>query len=280
MPTKSSGKLITWLVTRPLIFAIVSFVLMTAGAAIAGLATRAGLTFDLGPVLVVIGFLIATAILVRMLPNDTMHQRKFIGIYNAQTLITSIGFLVPTIALLTNYNYWIGRIMRMYMMWPNLFITLTIIAAIFYLYLGGIMIAGLYAKYRRARTMGIPMWRILATAPFGFCMLWMAGYMIPDTRATEPVGAKWYARITNWIAATPTRTAAFAIIMATVANLFVDLTVAALPLIAAIIFAIWAHRVGDANMRKNIAGAYTTTAITINVALVIVACIMLAKPLM
>ena len=100
MPKQQNNGLLSWLVTRPIMFAIIAFVAMTAATLIAGqLARSAG---PLASILVVVAFLGAAAWLVRKLPGENINRRGFIEINNAQMFITSVAFIISTLVIIYN----------------------------------------------------------------------------------------------------------------------------------------------------------------------------------
>ncbi len=270
MPKQQNNGLLSWLVTRPIMFAIIAFVAMTAATLIAGqLARSAG---PLASILVVVAFLGAAAWLVRKLPGENINRRGFIEINNAQMFITSVAFIISTLVIIYNAQTLMMRSLLLESQSTPAFIALIVALivalAMFYLYLCGIFVANLYAKYRRIRAMGVGMWKTLATAPFGFAMLWIPGYLMPDA-SEKDTGRKsdrgWYGRLTDWIMSRNYRTAGVLVLLITMSGFTFGYPALLLTLGLGLIFAIWTSVVGTDRMRKNIGGAYATTAIVINV---------------
>jgi hypothetical protein len=48
------------------------------------------------------------------------------------------------------------------------------------LYLIGVALSGIYAKYKRATTLGIKPWKVILSMPFAFLLMWTPGYLIKD----------------------------------------------------------------------------------------------------
>ena len=266
-------KLISWLITRPALFAITSALFMFIVAF--GYSTITGTLLGMqNPpqtpviILMILAFLTAAAMLIHGLPPQNLDRRSFVAINNAQTLIASIAFITSTLVIIANAQNIMLRMLWMETHSTTSFVALMISVSLFYLYLSGLYISGLYAKYRRIRAMGVPMWRIICTAPFGFAMLWIPGYMLPTASVKNPaleLQTKWYARLTDWVIARPTNTAASFVVLMLLSSFFFGFNVIMLTLGIAIAFAIWVMTTGVQKFRENIAGAYTWTAIVLNI---------------
>lgn len=270
MPKTQNNGLLSWMVTRPIMFAIIAFIAMTAASAIGGLigGRMAGI---LANILGIIAFLGATTWLVRKLPAGNLDRRSFISINNAQTFITSIAFIVSTFIIFYNSQTIMLRLLLLESHSKSSFIAIIVAMAIFYLYLCGIFIGNLYAKYRRIRAMGVGMWKTLATAPFGFSMLWIPGYLMeePTPKTDTANNSGWYNRLTNWIMARPTHAAATLVLLIIMAGFTFGFNAILLTLGLGAIFALWCAIVGTDKMRKSLGGIYSTTAIIINVLMII-----------
>lgn len=267
MPQQKNNRLLSWLVMRPIMFAIIAFVMMSLAAIIASLA-GGRIAGPLANILAIVAFLGATGWLVRRLPGENLNQRDFIKINNAQMFITSIVFIISTLAIVYNAQAIMMRLLWLESHSTPSFIALIITLAMFYLYLCGIFIANLYAKYRRIRALGVGMWKILATAPFGFAMLWIPGYLMADASAKAGDNKNeqgWYNRLTSWIMARNYRMASVLVLLIILSGFTFGYPALLLTLGLGAIFAAWTSAVGTDRMRKNIGGAYATTAIVINI---------------
>lgn len=270
MPKTQKHELLPWLVSRPIMFAIIAFIAMTAAPLIGGL-IGGNIGGTLANIFAIIAFFGATTWLVRKLPAGALDRRGFIFITNAQTFITSIAFIVSTLIIFFNAKNIMLRMLWLEAHSKLSFIIVMIALAIFYLYLCGIFIGNLYAKYRRVRTMGVGMWKTLATAPFGFCMLWIPGYLMDDTKSNQDTTnhSGWYNHITDWIISKSTRTVATLVLMIIMAGFTFGFNAILLTLGLGAIFAIWCAIVGTDKMRKDLPGIYSTIAIVINIAMIV-----------
>lgn len=272
MPEKKQNKMSIWLLSRPAIFAVVAFLTMTlavivSGAILPGVANNP-LTF----ILITAAFAASAFVMVRMLPGDNLDRRSFVALNNAQMAVTSATFISSTLLIVANARSLMMRLLWMESHSGPTFMIIMIAMALFYLYLCGIYIGNLYAKYRRIRAMGVPMWKTLATAPFGFCMLWIPGYLMDEKSPRSPaltLRSKWYSRLTDWVVATPARAAGTLVALILFSGFFFGFSAILLTLTMAIIFATWAAFAGAEKMRKNIGGKYATTAIIINILVII-----------
>lgn len=267
MAEKKNNRLVSWLLTRPALFAVIAFVLMTAASALAGL-LGAPTASTRGVIIVLSAFLGATGWLLRKFPLENLDRRSFVAISNAQTLITSVAFIASTFIIAYNAQPIMMQLLWLESYSPATFLAIIILLALFYLYLCGIFIGNLYAKYRRIRAMGVSMWKTLATAPFGFCMLWIPGYLMDDApgRANVmDVRPTWYARFTNWVISRPWHAALVLVVMIIISGFTFGFNAILLTFGLGLVFAIWSAVTGSQYMRKNIGGIYATTAIIINV---------------
>lgn len=272
MQNKNTNSLVSWMLTRPALFAVIAFAAMTIGSMVGGLITG-GQSVTITTAITIITFLGAAAWLVRTLPGANLTRRNFVAINNAQTLVTSVIVIASMLYIMANAQTLMARLLWMETNSSARFLGLLIGLALFYLYLSGIYIANMYAKYRRIRAMGVSMWKTLATAPFGFSMLWIPGYLMDDpktTSAKKDAPRGWYWRLTDWIIAHGTRTAAALVILLVLTGLTFGYFAMLVPMTMAIIFAAWSAIIGTDKMRKNLGGIYSTVAIIINVIMIVV----------
>jgi len=249
-------------------FALIAFVTMTIASVVAGLIGGTSAT-TIGYTLTAAVFLGAAGWLVRTMPAGNLNRRQFVAINNAQTIITSVAFIASTLIIAYNAQKLMLRLLWMESNSSASFMIVIVLLALFYLYLSGVFIGNLYAKYRRVRTMGVGVWKTLATAPFGFCMLWIPGYLMDDDKKDSvPVGG-WYDRLTRWTMARPVRSAAVLVLLVVMSGFTFGFPAIILTLTLGALFAAWSAIVGPDTLRKNIGGAYATTAIIINIAAII-----------
>ena len=128
----------------------------------------------------------------------------------------------------------------------------------------------LWACFLRARTLNIPLWKIICSIPFGFTMLWLPGYFLPnktDKNHIVKTDSKWIKNLTNWTFLRPTNAGFLFAILVIFTSTFNGITRTMLTISALLIFAIWAMQVGTKKFEKSISGAYSTTAVIVNIAI-------------
>ncbi len=267
MANKKRNRLASWMITRPALFAVISFITMTAASAVVGMLGSQTASI-LGVGLIIIAFLGAAAWLIRTLPHENLDRRSFVAINNAQTVVTSISFIVSTLFIISNARAIMIHLLYLESHSSAMFLTLIISLALGYLYLCGIFIGNLYAKYRRVRAMGVSMWKILATAPFGFSMLWIPGYLMNETSAKSPaleMSRGWYSRLTDRITSSPMTATIVLATLIIISGFTFGFAAILLTFGMGIIFAAWSAITGPDTLRKNIGGTYATVAIILNI---------------
>lgn len=264
MEQNSKSGILTWLLWGPLKFMVAAFIIsaivMSACALIAG---PTGWNNMAVPCCALASLVIAGVLVIRASPRDDLSRHLFVAIMNAQTLLLAVLFFIPMSIADNNPStipYWI-------MSYHNN-ISVILLAGLFFMYITGLYLFYAYVKFRRARTIGIPAWKIICSMPFGFAMTWIPGYFLPDAPATihkNNNSSNTYNRITSWILARPiTSIVAFAIVTM-LANSYPLLTFG-----LAAVFGIWVMRTGIDTFKKNIAGTYSTCAIAVNIATLII----------
>ncbi|MBR5904203.1 MAG: hypothetical protein IKZ49_01560 [Alphaproteobacteria bacterium] len=189
----ATNNLTTWIFKQPLIFAIAFFFIGFAVIFGYSIITSLLNIESVEPLLfvLVIAFIIsAYFLIIKKLPHDDMAHSDFVAITNAGTFI---AILIPVITLLiigNNQDILKNNIMRMYMFQPTLFWSLLIFTAFTYLYLFGVGISGLYAKYKRALQIGISTWKIVLSWPFAYILTWTPGYLFADKKTKSSLTIK------------------------------------------------------------------------------------------
>jgi len=159
-------------------------------------------------------FIIGIYKLIKSLPNNDMQHRDFVAITNGYKII-SFGticvlaifklisdHLLPSDVLPTDLapelaqKFTAGNIIVS----RFVFDLFTIIQITVAMYLLGIAIAEIYAKYKRAKLIGFKPWQIILSMPFTFIMTWMPGYLNKDNDQISNIKTKdcWYERFTKW----------------------------------------------------------------------------------
>ena len=232
-------------------------------------------------ILLALGFICSIALQINSLPRAKMDQLSFISIHNTQTVLLS-GLFITSSYLLARYAQQI--MFYLFMLETRLsatfIITLTA-SLLFYLYLLGLAIANIYAKFRRIREFNVPTWKIICSMPFGFAALWTPGYIIKST-ATKATAftpkSKWMQRATNWICLRPANTIATFIAITTLSGFFFGFNAVLLTFSLTLIFGIWALQRGTKSFIQDMPRKYATASVIFNVALLAITIIYFAIP--
>lgn len=278
MPNKTNAKLSTWLFWSPLKFAFISLgIILTAAFIFSIIASKlyANAPIQQTPLLAILalGTLGAAAIQIRKLPPIKMDRQSFIALHNGQTLILSLAFMIASYLIFINYQQIMFSLLMMETQSSLYFLAILIIAALFYLYLIGLAITNIYAKFCRIREFNIPIWKIVLSIPFGFSGLWVTGYLLNTNTPKQPAiqtHSKWYTAWTQWTLSRPATTIATFIAITTLSGFFFGFNAVLLTFSLALIFGIWALQIGTTKFTKTIPTKYATTMVMINIALLVI----------
>ena len=272
MARKKSQSLLTWLLWHPLKFALIAFgliVLISAVLNAMGVSTDGPIAFG-----VIIAVVIAAAITFWYMPRGNMDRRGFIALNNAQTLIATTIFWASAIIIATYQAQITNKLLWMATMQSGMFFTIFVLVGVFYMYLFGVSLTNLYTKYQRCREMGMSPWHIILSMPFGFSLIWIPGYMLPDnTRNTTPavsVNTRWYTKLTNLIISNPIYTTLVFALLTLFSRYFYGTLHIVITLSSALIYMLWFRFAGLSSFRQHQTRAYAYTAIAINITLIVV----------
>ena len=275
---KKTPTLLTWTIWTPLKFALISFAIITMLSLIYSVIHN--IVFSNTPQmpsvvlgLTAIGFIAGVYLSIRKLPHIKMDRPSFIAIHNAQVLWLFILFAISTYLLLSNQQ----EIMYGLMMYNGAnsgkFLLLIILIALYYLFLFGLAIINFYVKIRRIQQFNIPTWKIVCSFPFGFGMLWTPGYLLEtkhEKNPSQPIKSKWYSRITNWALGNQINTISMFVFITVLSGFFLGFTPILLTFTLALIFGLWSLQIGTKKFIKNMHQGYATTAVVINIIMIIV----------
>lgn len=275
MSENKSQCLMSWILWRPLKFALT---LLGLGIAVMIPYEIVSATIGGATALVTLGILsiaaivFATYLLFHRLPHDNLDRYSFIALENAQAYVLALAVFVAMLAIMQAQSFLISLAM-MGTAGNVIFVLLAAVMFVAYAYLVGLSLANVYAKFRRGRAMNIPTWKIICSIPFGFNLIWIPGYILPDEKAPKtpviPIHASWYKKLTNWIVSRPSRTIlAFAILTLFTGFMFGIQTIF-WTCAAILLFAIWVSGVGAKRFCKNIGGAYATVAVVLNIIMIL-----------
>lgn len=263
-----------WLLKTPMFFALRAFlaviILATLGIILSPIVPGAytPLLISAISILIVLSFAVIAIKTIRHIPVKKIDRTSFVTLYNTQAILSwTLGLVFSVIAM----PFMVFRTTPGIIGTPGLFI-----AALFFLgflfYTAGLSLTALWSHFLRARTLNIPTWKIICSMPFGFAMLWMPGYFIPNKKDRSPVittEKKWIANLTNWTMARPANAAFFltmTLVINGLAGGFHPGTLLSLSIL--MLFAIWIIQIGTKRFEKAIGGNYATVAVIINIAMI------------
>lgn len=267
---KNIPQLKQWLLNKPFIFSLMFF----------GLASVLGLLFSvvqtllhfetLAPIYFIFGFsfIFSTYYMIKKLPHDTMCRSDFIAITNGTSII-SILSSIAAISVFGLYGHIFQRkMMTLYLLHPVLFGIIFLAITLFSLYILGVAISGLYAKYQRARTMGISPWKIILSMPFSFLMIWAPGYLIEDKnkKTNLIIKSKWYARFNNWVISNFSNMLFVFLFLLLAKSVIAGFPTLMLTLALLVIYTLWYVK-HKSDFVKNINNGYALTSVGINLAI-------------
>ncbi len=264
----------TWLFTKPFQFALRMLILIVI-TWIARLFPTINIPlFNYGTLAVAIGiFAWATYKLIKSLPFKEVSQKDFVALTNGYritilaTLFVSFGYNV-----LTEYSFSSLWFSTMSPLTSRILVAFFgIIQSFIPMFILGAALSSMYAKYRRARIMGLSPWQIILTMPYSFIMSWMPGYLIPDntTKSKIQIKSNWYSRFNKWTTANSINTTFVFLFLILLSNLLLTRHTGTLlfPLVLFLIFSLW-NSTSKPDFKSNMNRGYTWIAIVINIIMV------------
>lgn len=221
-------------------------------------------------VLLVLTFILPACYMIQKLPHDKMNHSDFVAITNGAGIISIIASLV---AILTvgGYGKNIQRdMMILYVSHPTMFYILLSFIMLTSLYLIGLAISGIYAKYKRATTLGISPWHVILSMPFTFLLMWTPGYLIKDKEIKSGLEIKshWYSKLNKWVLSNFGNTLFVFLLLIFFKSLIAGTATLVLAIISLIIYALW-YTKHKSDFIKNINQGYALTAVCINLAILL-----------
>lgn len=262
-----------WMLSAPIFFAITSFLFAIIISVLAGLLLpKNNITLSIVGASMFITTILASILAIRKIPTKKMDRSGIVTIFNIKMLFMG---LMSLISVLTAINLipiqtWLFTIMQSEIGIICGFI-IAICLVLISLYILGVTIMGLWACFLRARTMNIPLWKIICSIPFGFDMIWLPGYFIPNKAEKKSIVTtriKWISKLTNWTFASPTNAVFVFTLFIIGTGLFNGITATLLTISMLLMFGIWLMQMGNKKFEKNIGGTYSTTAVIINFAII------------
>ncbi|MDW2995250.1 MAG: hypothetical protein R8N24_04500 [Alphaproteobacteria bacterium] len=272
MSNQQTSSMSKWTFSAPFKFSILSFLLIMIATALKGALFDKIFSIQISTILysgllTVVG-IIGIVYLIKKLPHKKLNRRSFVSLHIIQTLILSVCFY----AFISYSQNIIFKIALLGTNSLTLFLITMTVIGILLLYLMGIFISNLYAKFCRIQHFKIPTWKIILSCPFGFTGLWSVGFLSnTNDRHDASVECKctYYNRAIDWVMAKPTNTIAAFIFITLVSGLFFGPLSVLRTFIFALIYGIWVLQVGAKKFNTDIAGKYSTMTIIANLAIVL-----------
>lgn len=273
MAYHKSLSLLSWVLWQPLKFAVISFLMIMLVIMMFGIIAP-----DASPasvsLAVLVAFVASAFATYYKLPRENMDRRGFVALNNAQMAIVATIFSVAMSIIVVYKNAIAMKLMWFYTHFNATDAIIICAVLLLFLYLCGIFVTNLYAKYRRCREIGIAPWKIVCSMPFGFSLLWTPGYLLDDTDKGAPavaVHAKWYKQLTNWVISRPIYTTLAFTLITIYSIFFYGRRAVMVTLACAVVFALWYRVTGLAGFRQQQGRKYALFAIAVNI--VILACV-------
>lgn len=268
--TKNSLR--TWLFDRPAIFSICTFLVTSLICVTYAIISALFNINVMGPLVlfVFLGFCWTIYRMIKKLPHDDMYRDDFIAISNGCSLIAIFIPLITLLFLGFDVNMLRYKFMWLYVFQPGLLWLLAIIAILLYLYLFGVAVSNVYAKYKRAVQIGISKRLIIASMPFTFFLMWTPGYLIPDTKNNSNLNIKsrWYSKFNKWVVANTTNTLFIFLTFVLFTNVFSGMLSLLLTGSLLVIYALWNLKYKD-KFIKQVNNGYALTAVALNISILI-----------
>ena len=276
---KNTLQLKQWLFNKPALFSIMFLGLTTVLALIFSV-IQTFLNFEtLAPVYFIfaVSFIYSIYYMIKKLPHDKLYQSDFVAITNGASIISIVSSIIALSVFGLYGPLFQRKMMMLYLLQPVvfgiIFLTITIIS----FYVLGVAISNVYAKYKRATTIGVTPWKVILSMPFTFLLLWTPGYLIEEKtkKSNLVIKAKWYTRFNNWVMSNFSNLLFvflfFVLAKAVIAGLSTLIFTGAM----LVIYALW-YTKHKSDFIKNIDNGYALTCIGINLAILISVVMLLA----
>ena len=264
---RNPKSLLSWLLLEPLKFAIISLIFIFLFIFFMNLiySDANNLTMIL---LTLIASICSAAIVFPKLPNKNMTQHGFVALNNAQAIIMSTLFMVAVLLINKYQTIIVQKLWLLNIKFNPIVIILTILAGLFLLYLIGIFVINVYAKYIRCREMKIAPWQIILSMPFGFSLLWIPGYLLKEENksiSAVSIHTKWYSNFTKKLINKPFYITLTFILITIYSGFFYGFNMVFLTLLSTTLFLIWFRITGLSKFRLQQRKLYSYIAIVLNV---------------
>lgn len=267
---KEKTKLKSWLLIKPLMFTLWCLILGT----ILGFAysfIQSIFNFEsMIPlyILCALTFILPACYIIQKLPHEKMGQNDFVAITNGAGFISIIASLVAILTI-GFYGENLQRdMLMMYILHPTMFYGILLFVFVTSLYLIGVALSGIYAKYKRATTLGISPWRVILSMPFTFLLMWTPGYLIQDKEIKSELEIKssWFKKLNKWVLANFNNTLFMFLLLLFFKCVIAGTATLVLSALLLILYVLWYVK-HKSDFIKNINKGYALTAVGINLAI-------------
>lgn len=213
-------------------------------------------------------FIYSAYYMIKKLPHDKMFRNDLIAIVNGGAFISILFSLL--MLFVPNDPDIKTKVLWLYVMHPTMFTIGVIVLTLVGLYLIGLAISGIYAKYKRCADMGISPWKIILSMPFAFFLLWTPGYLIADKqkKSNLVIKSQWYSKLNQWILKNFNNTLLVFLLILLFKTSFAGLPTFILSISLLVIYTLWYVK-HKSDFVKNINNGYALTSVGINIAIVI-----------
>lgn len=192
-----------WLFNKPAVFSVMFFGLTIVLALIYSVIQTLFHFEAYTPIYFIFAtsFIYSVYCMIKKLPHDKLYQSDFIAITNGASIISIVSSIIAISVFGLYGPLFKSKMMMSYFLHPVIFWTLFLIITFVSLYVLGVAISGVYAKYKRATTIGIAPWKVILSMPFTFLLLWTPGYLIEEKtkKSNLVIKSQWYTRFNNWV---------------------------------------------------------------------------------
>ncbi len=265
----------SWLLGTPVFFAITSFLFMVLITVLCGffLSSESDATFTTIGILISLSTLCSAILALRRQRTVELDRFCFVNIHNAQSLIIIVASILSFVIAIymTPIKFWLFSLLQTHS-GAIISIILAVMLVLISLYITGVALCNFWAKFCRAIDLKIPVWKIILSVPFGFTMTWLPGYFIPEKTPKKPTmstGFKWYHKLTSWVLSSTRNTGIMFTILVILSSFATGFASALLTFSFALLFAIWAMQTDVKKFEKNIGNTYASTAVIINITMIL-----------
>ena len=262
----------SWLLTKPLVFTL-WFLILGLILGFGYSVIQSVFNFEtITPlyILLALTFILPACYTIQKLPRDKMNQSDFVAITNGAGLISITASFIAILTIGMYGNQVQHDMMRLYILHPTTFYILLSFIMLTSLYLIGVAISGIYAKYKRVVTLGISPWKVILSMPFAFLLMWTPGYLIKDKeiKSALEIKSQWYSKLNKWVLSNFGNTLFAFLLLIFFKSLIAGSATLILAIISLVIYALW-YTKHKSDFVKNINKGYALTAVGINLAILL-----------